>query len=326
MALTFTGMAGIIYQLKGSGTNHFCMKCYLLLALALLLLGCDKAPPLTPPTTQAAALVRLSEELAILAPLVAADSDSQPPRRYYVLPPAQAASSTPTYSLAEAQQLLRASPDMLNQVADLPFLGSLTSPRQKAAWLKRLQTLLGKQPELDLGWLWLAALQKDSPQAVTSLSKALALNRQVGAYYRRRASLYQARGNYPAAAHDLRRALPLYHQRWQVQGELANLYMLLRDDRQYTASWNQRQAEMSQALRRLGRRAGHDIFLQDSVRRLHDEIAYGYLAKALYFIEQRHQPALGCPALAQATAAGVAEAPALQRQYCPPGAPPKKLK
>ncbi|HET9505903.1 MAG TPA: hypothetical protein VFO93_20320 [Hymenobacter sp.] len=292
------------------------MKHYLPLSW-LLLAGCAKAPVLTPPTTQATALIRLTEEFTILAPLVKAESASYPPRRYFVLPPAPATASE-IYSLAEAQKLLRESPDLLNQIAEIPFFSPLASGQQRALSANRLQVLLHKRPDLDLGWLWLAALQKDSAQALASVSRALALNGQVGTYYRRRASLYSAQGNYLAAARDLRRALPLYRLRWQVYSELADTYMLLRDDQQYATIWNQRQTEMLQALRHLKRRAGHDIFSQDSVRRLQEDIAYGYLFKALYFIEQRHLPALGCPDLAQAAAAGVAEAPALQRQYCPP--------
>jgi tetratricopeptide (TPR) repeat protein len=258
--------------------------------------------------------VRLSEELAILTPLVKADSMSQPLRRYYTFSPAP---TNKPFSLTDARQLLRESPDILNQTAELPFLSSLTSKTQQAARINRLRTLLHNQPNLDLGWLWLAAAQKDSSQqAIASLSRALALNQQVGTYYRQRAKCYQQQGQYLAAAQDLRHALPLYHTRWEVYLELANTYAQLHNDQQYSAIWDQRQAEMSQALRSLEHRAGPDIFLQDSVRRLREEIAYGYLAKTLYFIEQRHLPALGCPALAQAAAAGVAEAPELQQQYC----------
>lgn len=301
----------------------FGMKLSPLLALALLLPGCGRAPALTPPITQAAALVRLGEELAILAPLVTADSATQPLRRYYTFPPAPADSAGPTYSLAEAKQLLHDAPDVLNQVADTPFFGPITTPQQRAARQARLQALLAKQPALDLGWAWLAALQKDPAPAIAYLSKALALNNQVGTYYLRRAGLYQQQGDYRAAARDLRRALPLCHPRWRVYGELANVYLLLHDDQQYTATWGQRQTEMRQALGHLERRPSHDLFWQDSVRRLRDEIAYGYLAKALYFIERRHQPALGCPDLARAAAAGATEALALQRQYCPPHAKQK---
>lgn len=290
------------------------MKTYLLLALALLPLGCAKVPVLTTAATPSAALVRLNEELAILAPLVAADSASQPLRRYYTFSPAPA---DKPFSLPDAKQLLREAPDILNQTAELPFLSSLTSKPQQAAQINRLRALLHSQPNLDLGWLWLAAAQKDSvQQAIASLSRALALNQQVGTYYRQRAKCYQQQGQYLAAAQDLRRALPLYHTRWQVYLELADTYAQLHNDQQYTAIWDQRQAEMSQALRSLEHRTKPDIFSQDSARRLREEIAYGYLAKALYFIDQRHQPALGCSVLAQAAAAGVAEAPELQRQYC----------
>lgn len=293
------------------------MKSCFLLGLALLLLACSSPPALTPPTTKATALVRLTEELAILTPLVVADSASRP-RRYYTFTPAPADSA---FSPAVAAQLLREAPDALNQLAETPFISSLiTSRAQKAALAARLQALLQRQPGLDLGWVWLAALQTDSTQAVAALSRAIALNGQVGAYYRQRASCYQLQGNYQAAAQDFRRALPRYANRWQVYQDLADTYILLHDDQQYSATWNLRQAGMRQALRRLEQRTGpalmQDIMHQDSVRRLREEIAYGYLAKALYFIEQRHQPAMGCPDLARAAAAGVEEAPALQRQYC----------
>jgi hypothetical protein len=55
---------------------------------------------------------------------------------------------------------------------------------------------------------------------------------------------------------------------------------------------------------------------RDSVRLLQNELGRGYLARGLYYITTRRMPVRGCADLAQAVAAGLAEAPALQQQYC----------
>ncbi|PJJ60284.1 tetratricopeptide repeat protein [Hymenobacter chitinivorans] len=288
----------------------------LLLAAALLFTACASPAPegLTSPTTKAAALVRFTEELEVLAPVLE-PAAGMSPVAYFVSKPAAGEQN----SLSAAAHLLRQSPDLLNELASL-YLGCFQpfGPHKAdtAAQRTKLRALLRTRPDLDLGWVWLASTQKNPAQALTALSRAIALNQQVGYYYRQRALLYVLQDNYAAAVQDCQKALPLYQDRSGVYQELADIYALQHDDQHFSQTSEVRLAGLRHALTRLQRYPQAKGFQQDSIRRLRELLGYGHLTKALYFLETRHQPTVGCADLAKAAAYGVEEAPALQRQYC----------
>lgn len=288
--------------------------CRLLLAV-LLFSACSSPTPVTftSPTTKEAALVRMTEQLTALYPVVK-QTVANTPIRYFVDKP----EANKVDPLEEATQALRESPDALNELAETtPFDPlSIGSKTDKAAQLAQLQSLLKNHPNLDLGWVWLASSQKDYAQAVTSLSKAIELNGHVGYYFRRRALMYVLLHKYPEAARDGRKAVELYYDRTGIYKELANTYLIMQDDQHYEETSTLYLTELEVALSRIKKTSKPDWLQQETARRLREEIGYGYLSKALYFIERRNKPTIGCADLAKAAAHGVEEAPNLQRKYC----------
>lgn len=291
------------------------MKFYRLLLAVLLFSACSSPAPvtLTSPTTKEAALVRMTEQLTVLYPVVK-QTVTNAPISYFVDKP-EANKANP---LEEATQALRESPDALSKLAEItPFDPlSLSSKTDKAAQLAQLQSLLKTHPNLDLGWVWLASSQKDYAQAATSLSKAIELNGQVGYYFRRRAFMYVLLHKYPEAVRDGQKAVELYHNRTEAYKDLADTYAIMQDDQHYAETSDLYLAELRDSLSRIEKNSNHDFWQQESVCRLREEIGYGYLTKALHFIERRNKPAVGCIDLAKAAAYGVEEAPDLQQKYC----------
>ncbi|UOG77032.1 hypothetical protein MTX78_10610 [Hymenobacter tibetensis] len=288
--------------------------CRPLLAV-LLFSACSSPAPLTltAPTTKETALVRLTEQLTILGPVLKQTLERSP-IRFFVDKP-KASKLDP---LEEATQALRKSPDALNELAEItPFDPmAMSSQADREFQLAQLKSLLQAHPDLDFGWVWLASSQKDYVQAAASLSKAIALNDQVGFYFRRRALMYVLLHKYPEAVRDSQKAVELYHDRTKVYHELANTYLIMQDDQHYAETSDLYLAELQKSLSIIEKTSNLNGFQQESIRRLREEIGYGYLAKAMHFIERRNKPAIGCIDLAKATMYGVEEAPDLQQKYC----------
>jgi tetratricopeptide (TPR) repeat protein len=292
------------------------MKLFCLLFAALLFSTCSSPPPLvlTKPTSKEAALVRLDEELAVLSPILLTQVSGGPHVSYFVFEPA----ANKTNHLAQATQRIRKAPDALNDLlADIhPFnpkpFGKFDTTAQRA----QLKALLDTYPDLDMGWVWLASTQQDHLQAVSYLNKAIALNTQVGYYYRQRAFLYVALKNYSAAESDYHRALKLYHEHSDVYEDLANMYAEMQDDRLYAQTCDLRLSEMQKHLARVEKFGQSKEGRPDSLYQLRELIGYGHLTKALHFIERRNNPAIGCIDLAKAVSYDVEEASDLQKKYC----------
>ncbi|MBO3269583.1 hypothetical protein [Hymenobacter defluvii] len=291
------------------------MRLYHLLFFVVFLSACSSPTPLTliDPTTKAAALVRVTDELTVLAPIIT--QESSPFNTVYYVADDNKRAATSQERLQEATELLEESPDLINKMVEDFSPNMLSSKKAKLKKKTQLQSWLQTHPNLDLGWAWLAGLQEDQDQAITSLSKAIALNGQVGYYYSQRALRYFLQGNYSAAIDDDKKALTLYHNRSAVYKELADTYAMMQDDNHFTETSDLRIAEMRQALNGLRKSTSHELERIDSLR-LREEIGYAYLTKALYFIENRKQPALGCKDLSKAIAYNVAEAAELQRKHC----------
>jgi tetratricopeptide (TPR) repeat protein len=291
------------------------MKFYRLLLAVLLFSACSSPAPVTftSPTTKEAALVRMTEQLTVLYPVVK-QTVTNAPISYFVDKP-EANKANP---LEEATQALRESPDALNKLAEItPFDPlSLGSKTDKAAQLAQLQSLLKSHPNLDLGWVWLASSQKDHAQAAASLSKAIVLNGQIGYYFRRRALMYVLLHKYPEAVRDGRKAVELYHDRTELYKELADIYAIMQDDLGYEETSNLYLNELQSTLSRIEKISNPDWWQLETARRLREELGYGYLSKALHFIERRNKPTVGCADLAKAAAYGVDEVPDLQQKYC----------
>lgn len=249
-----------------------------------------------------------------MSPIVLAQTLAAPMVSYFVFEPATGEENP----IDQATQLLSKSPDLLNKMVEVnPFDPmTISSKTDRLAQLEQLRLLLQNHPNLDLGWVWLASSQKDYAQAAASLSKAIALNDQIGYYFRQRALLYSLLEKYPAAVLDYQQALKLYHDRTKVYGELADTYAMMEDDQRFAETSDLRLTELQSQLARIEKTSQRDWMQQDSIRRLREEIGYGYLSKALHFIERRNQPAMGCIDLAKAVTYGVEEAPALLKKHC----------
>ncbi|RPD45649.1 hypothetical protein DNI29_15930 [Hymenobacter sediminis] len=282
--------------------------------MALLFSACSSPSPSAPPTTKEAALVRLTEQLTVLSPVIEQTLENSPVRRIYYIDKPEVSEAQP---LEEAIQMLRESPDLSNTLTETTLIAvSAGSKPERAVRTEQLKVLLQTHPNVDLGWLCLSSLQTDYAQAAASLSKAIVLNGQVGYYYRRRAQLYSLLKNYSAAVRDYQQALKLYHDRAKVYGELADTYAMMEDDQRFAETSDLRLTELQSQLAKIEKISQRDWMQQDSIRRLREEIGYGYLSKALHFIERRNQPAVGCIDLAKAVSYGVEEAPALLKKYC----------
>ncbi|UOQ70764.1 tetratricopeptide repeat protein [Hymenobacter cellulosilyticus] len=282
--------------------------------MALLFSACSSPSPSTTPITKEAALVRITEQLAALSPVLKQTLEHSPVRRFHYVDKSEVSEAKP---LEEAALTLSESPDLLNTLTETTLIAVSTgSTPDKAIRIDQLKALLQTHPNLDLGWLWLSSLQQDYTQAEASLSKAIALNGQVGYYYRRRALLYSLLKNYSAAERDSQQALKLYHDRTKVYSELADTYAMMEDDQRFAETSDLRLAELQSQLARIEKTNQRDWMQQDSIRRLREEIGYGHLSKAMHFIERRNQPAIGCVDLAKAATYGVEEATALQKRYC----------
>lgn len=203
------------------------MKSYRLMIAVLLFSTCSS--PMTTPTTKEASLVRVTEQLTLLSPITK-QASANTPVHYFVDKPETSGAK----ALKEATHILRESPDITNNLTEetLDWL-TIGSQADKAARIIQLKSLLQTHPELDLGWLWLASSQRDYAQAVASISKAIALNGQVGFYYRRRALLYSLLHNYSSAVYDYQEALKLYNDQTKIYEELANTYAMMEDDKRF---------------------------------------------------------------------------------------------
>ena len=62
----------------------------------------------------------------------------------------------------------------------------------------------------DLAWYWLAEVEQTDSAAVIDLSRAIALNPQVGEYYQQRCLHYESLRDYTAGIADLQRAVPFF--------------------------------------------------------------------------------------------------------------------
>ena len=286
------------------------MKYFCLLTAVLLFSTCSS--PMTNPTTKEASLIRVTEQLTLLSPIIEQASASTPVHVHYFVDKPE---TSRAQALKEATQILRESPDLVNELTETSLnMLTIGSKTDKAARIDQLKSALNTHPDLDLGWLWLASSQKDYAQAVTSISKAIALNDQVGFYYRRRALLHSLLHNYSSAVRDYQEALKLYADQTKIYEELTNSYAMMGDDQLfietsdlYLISLRNKLSQVEKSRYAMG---------QESIKILREQIGYGHLNKAMYLISKQSNSPIICIDLAKAISYDVNDAISLQKKYC----------